>query len=54
MKVTAKLGKFAVGKKSTSRGMSEQTPGMRRDDVRAEIKRRVREAFDVIVPDTEQ
>ena len=51
---TAKLGKFAVGKKSTSRGMSEQTPGMRRDDVRAEIKRRVWEAFDVLVPDTEQ
>ena len=37
----AQLGKSAAGKKSTTRGMSEQTEGMKRDDMRAEIKRQV-------------
>lgn len=43
------LGKSAIGKKSISRGMAQQTEGMKRDDVRAEIKRRVWEAFDKLI-----
>jgi hypothetical protein len=46
----ASLGASAIGKKSTSRGMSEQTPGMRSNDVRAENKRQVWKAFDHLVP----
>jgi len=46
----AALGKSAIGKNSTSRGMSEQTLGMRANDVRAEIKRQVWKAFDRLVP----
>lgn len=40
------LGKSSIGKKSVSRGMPHQTEGMKRDDMRAEIKRRVWKAFD--------
>jgi hypothetical protein len=47
----APVGKSAIGKRSISRGMSEQTDGMKRDDVRAEIKRQVRNAFDKLVAD---
>jgi hypothetical protein len=45
----APVGKSAIGKKSISRGMPEQTEGMKRDDVRAEIKRQVWKAFDKLV-----
>jgi hypothetical protein len=45
----ARLGKSAIGKKSVSRGMSVQTEGMKRDDVRAEIKRQVWNAFDRLI-----
>jgi hypothetical protein len=45
----AKLGKSAIGKESISRGMPEQTEGMKRDDVRAEIKRQVWNAFNRVV-----
>ena len=43
------VGKSAKGKRSVTRGMSEQTEGMKRDDVRAEIKRQVRNAFEKLV-----
>jgi hypothetical protein len=45
----AQLGKSAIGKRSISRGMSDQTEGMRRDDVRAEIKRQLWNAFDRLI-----
>lgn len=45
----AQLGKSAIGKKSISRGMPEQTAGMRRDDVRAEIKRQIWNAFNTLI-----
>lgn len=45
----APLGKSAIGKKSISRGMPTQTDGMKRDDVRAEIKRQIWNAFDKLV-----
>jgi hypothetical protein len=45
----AQLGKSAVGKKSTTRGMAEQTGGMRRNDMRAEIKRQIWNAFDRLI-----
>lgn len=41
----AQIGRSAVGKKSTSRGMSEQTPAMKRDDVIAKIKELVWKSF---------
>jgi hypothetical protein len=47
----APVGKSAIGKRSISRGMSDQTDGMKRDDVRSEIKRQVRNAFDKLVAD---
>ena len=50
----APLGKSAVGKKSTSRGMPEQTPGMRSHDVRSEIKRQVWKAFDGLIVGAEK
>ena len=50
----AKLGKSAIRKKSISRGMPEQTDGMKRDDVRAEIKRQVWNAFDRLVAGAEK
>jgi hypothetical protein len=50
----APLGKSAVGKKSTSRGMSQQTEGMKRDDVRAEIKRQLWNAFDRLIAGAEK
>jgi hypothetical protein len=50
----AKLGKSAIGKKSISRGMPEQTEGMKRDDVRAEIKRQVWNAFNRLVGGAEK
>jgi hypothetical protein len=50
----AELGKSAAGKKSTTRGMSEQTKGMRRDDMRAEIKRQVWNAFDTLIAGAEK
>jgi len=45
----APVGKSAVGKRSISRGMSEQTEGMKRDDMRAEIKRQVWNSFEKLV-----
>jgi hypothetical protein len=45
----ASVGKSAIGKRSISRGMPEQTDGMRRDDMRAEIKRQVWNAFDKLI-----
>jgi hypothetical protein len=45
----APLGKSAIGKRSISRGMSSQTDGMKRDDMRAEIKRQIWNAFDKLV-----
>ena len=36
--VLAAIGKSAIGKKSTSRGMAVQTDGMKRDDVNAKIR----------------
>jgi hypothetical protein len=45
----APLGKSAIGKRSISRGMPAQTDGMKRDDMRAEIKGQIRNAFDKLV-----
>jgi len=45
----AEIGKSAKGKKSTSRGMAAQTPGMLRDDVRAKIKELVFKSFHNVV-----
>jgi hypothetical protein len=45
----APLGKGAAGKRPTNRGMSEQTPGMAANDIRAEIKRQVWKAFDSLI-----
>jgi len=45
----APLGKSAIGKRSISRGMPAQTEGMKRDDMRAEIKRQIWNAFDKLV-----
>jgi hypothetical protein len=49
----AKLGEFTIGKESISRGMPEQTEGMKRDDMRAEIKRQLWNAFDRVVANPE-
>jgi hypothetical protein len=45
----APLGKSAIGKRSVSRGMPAQTDGMKRDDMRAEIKRQIWNAFEKLV-----
>jgi hypothetical protein len=45
----AQLGKSAIGKRSISRGMPKQTEGMKRDDMRAEIKRQIWNAFDRLI-----
>jgi hypothetical protein len=45
----SQLGRSAIGKKSVSRGMADQTEGMKRDDMRAEIKRQVWKAFDRLI-----
>lgn len=50
----AQLGKSAIGKRSISRGMSKQTEGMKRDDVRAEIKRQLWNSFDRLVAGAEK
>jgi hypothetical protein len=50
----APVGKSAIGKRSISRGMSKQTEGMKRDDVRAEIKRQVWNAFEKLVAGASQ
>jgi hypothetical protein len=50
----AQLGKSAIGKRSISRGMSKQTEGMKRDDVRAEIKRQLWNSFDRLVAAAEK
>jgi hypothetical protein len=50
----APLGQSAIGKKSTSRGMPHQTERMKRDDVRAEIKRQVWHAFDTVIVGAEK
>jgi hypothetical protein len=50
----AQLGKSAIGKRSISRGMSEQTEGMRRDDIRAEIKRQIWNAFNTLIAGAEK
>jgi hypothetical protein len=52
--VLAQLGKSAIGKRSISRGMSKQTEGMKRDDVRAEIKRQLWNSFDKLVAGAEK
>ena len=39
------IGRSAIGKRSTTRGMPAQTPGMLRDDVRAKIKGNILESF---------
>jgi len=39
------IGKSAVGKNSTKRGMSAQTEGMKRDDVIAKIKEELWDSF---------
>ena len=50
----AQLGKSAIGKRSISRGMPEQTEGMKRDDMRAEIKRQIWNAFDKLIAGAEK
>jgi hypothetical protein len=45
----AQLGKSAIGKRSISRGMPAQTERMKRDDMRAEIKRQIWNAFDKLI-----
>jgi hypothetical protein len=50
----APVGKSAIGKRSISRGMSTQTEGMKRDDMRAEIKRQVWNAFEKVVAGASQ
>jgi hypothetical protein len=50
----APVGKSAIGKRSISRGMPAQTGGMKHDDVRAEIKRQVWNAFEKLVGTTSE
>ncbi len=50
----APVGKSAIGKRSISRGMSKQTEGMKRDDICAEIKRQVWNAFEKLVAGASQ
>jgi hypothetical protein len=50
----APVGKSAIGKRSISRGMPAQTEGMKRNDLRAEIKRQVWNAFEKLVAATSE
>lgn len=47
------LGKCRIGKKATNRGMSDQTPGMRVNDVQDKIKDQIWSAFDSLFASVE-